>query len=51
MTNTPDISDLVLRNLIDYCRSCGLSAPEARQKAGELMDFVEREAAKFADPT
>lgn len=51
MTDTPDISDLVLRNLIDYCRSCGFSASEARQKAGELMDFIEREAQKFARPT
>lgn len=48
MSKTPDFRHLVLRNMVDYLKGRGFPTVEANKRAEKLMQFVDREAAKFA---
>lgn len=44
---TPDFTHLLRRDLTDYLIGRGFPRPEARKRAAELLELVEREARKF----
>lgn len=48
MTKTPDFRHLVLRDMVDYLKGRGFPTVEANKRAEKLMEFVDREAARFA---
>lgn len=48
MTKTPDFRHLVLRNMVDYLKGRGFPTVEANKRAEKLMEFVDREVARFA---